>query len=322
MAAADTTERAHAERAPRKMFMPYDPAGTTRAEQPPAELAHLTGDALFKALTDFKTFTREAGRPPDVWYSRRAVAETGRSIGRFRVWMANYYKTVRGVDPTSIDDRIMVAPDGYDQRSPWWYETTYRKWAEQEGLMDRAGRMVPHVPSGRPEGSKDAVPRRRVAPKQARAAVILAACEALVAAGAPLAKAKAKVAASEGMSVKAVSRWMTAGRKLRADSIERMVRPLMTEAELERVAVSAYQLVKADGRRKHDEHTRAEVARRLKMDRALVDAAVDRHLGLPAAAPEPERPRNYEGEQLRAQMEAAILVDSIALGTAPLHPGT
>jgi hypothetical protein len=280
-AAAKTTPRQRRGKStpPRKMFMPYEPGAIT-VVQPPAELAHLDGDELFEALTDAEAFERATGHAPAKWYQPRFFAEIGRSEGRFKAWMSNYYAvTDRNVDPATIDDRIMEAPDGYDMRSPWWWETTARAWAIQEKLMTRGGVMVPHKPSGRPPGTPDSRPRTRTATMKAGALDVLRSYEELIAGGASIAQAKAKLAETQKLSEKQVARRLTAGREMRAAGV-REITPEMTPAERAEVMVLMVRLLMADGRRKHEGNARAEVATRLGVTREEVDAAID---GAPAA---------------------------------------
>lgn len=334
--AAATSEKPSTRRGrkPRRMFMPYDQA-VPAIVQPPAELAHITDeDELFEALTDAAAFERATGHAPAKWYTARFVAEIGRSTGRFKAWMSNHYAvTVHGVDPATIEDRIMVKPDAYDKRSPWWYETTARAWANAEGIMTRRGVFVPYKPTGRPAGRKDSVPRQRTATMKASALQFLSEAEKLTAGGAKSAEAKRTLAARYKISERAVSRRLTAGRAMRAAGV-REITTRMPAAEVAEIIVVTYRLLMADGRRTNTENAREDVAERLGVDRGLVDSALD---GAPAAvladtdnphvmprevAAPAEEPRNYEAERLRAEMEAAILVDNITRGTAPLHPQT
>jgi hypothetical protein len=313
------TGRARKPRKPRKMFMPYDPAAVAIV-QPPAELAHLTGDALFEALTNAGAYRRATGREPAKWYSARFRAEVGRSEGRFKVWMSNHYAVrEHGVDPATIDDRIMCRPDDYDKRSPWWYETTARAWAIAEGLMTRGGVMVPYKPTGRPKGRTDSVPRQRTATMLATALAVLGDFDKLTGNGSTAADAQRTLAARLGLTERQIKSRVTAGRAMRRAGVTEIT-PDTPPAEAARSIVNAYQLLMSDGRRSNAEHARAEVAERLGVERETVDTVLEQLLK-PAPAPA-EQPRNYEAEQLRAEMEAAIVVDSITRGTKPLHPGT
>lgn len=312
MAAATKTPVQRTKRRPRRMFMPYDPAGVAIV-QPPAELAHLADDedALFEALTDPAAFEAATGHAPAKWYTSRFYREIGRSEGRFKAWMSNHYAvTKHGADPSSIDDRIMVAPDDYDVRSPFWLETTARAWAIGEGLMTRRGVFVPYKPTGRPKGKTDSVPRQRTATMKASALSVLGEAEQLTAGGDKAAEVKRKLATRYGISERAVARRLTAGRTMRAAGV-REITTRMPSTEVDEIITVTYGLLMADGRRTSTENARDDVAERLGIDRARVDAALD--------APARLSP---EAEALRAEMEAAIVVDSITRGTAPLHPET
>jgi hypothetical protein len=277
------------QRKPRKMFMPYDPAGVAIV-QPPAELAHLTGDALFEALTNADKFREATGHEPAKWYSARFRAEVGRSEGRFKVWMSNHYAVrVHGTDPAGIEDRIMCPPDDYDKRSPWWYETTARAWAIEEGLMTRAGVMVPYKPTGRPKGRTDSVPRTRTATMQAAALPMLTEYEALTTGDQAIApgEAKRRLAERHGLTERQIKSRVTAGRAMRAAGV-REITPDTTPAEAAEIIAAAFRLIISDGRRTNVEHARAEVAERLGVERETVD----------------------------------VVLDSGAVETAPLHPQT
>lgn len=261
-------------RRPRKMFMPYDPAAVAIV-QPPAELAHLEGDELFEALTNADKYREVTGRDPEKWYTARFVAEIGRSTGRFKAWMSNFYAvSEHGADPATIDDRIMVKPDDYDKRSPWWYSTTANAWAIAEGLKTRAGVAVPYKPTGRPRGRTDSVPRQRTATMKASALAVLAEAEALTAGGATAAEAKKTLAGRHSLSERAVARRLTAGRAMRAAGI-REITPDMTDMEVGEIIVVTYRLMMADGRRSNTDNARNDVAERLGLDRERVDRAID-----------------------------------------------
>ena len=273
---------AAAETKPRRMFMPYDPDAAATPRPVPG-LDGLSDDEVFNILTDPKAFERHTGRPPETWYTARFAAESGRSHGRFKVWISNFYKVKKGADPATIEDRIMVKPDGYDVRSPWWLETTANRWLIQEKLKTRRGVRVAHKPSGKPKGRTDRVPRRRSAPMKAVALDVLDVYERLVAAGTSMADAKQKVAASNGLTVRKVARRLSAGRTMRAAGV-RKITPEMAPAQVRDTAVTLYRVLMADGRRKHEENARAAVAEQLGLDRATVDAAVDALERKPLAA--------------------------------------
>jgi hypothetical protein len=284
------------------MSMPYDPAAPIAVVQPPAHLAHLDGDDLYEALIADRT---------ERWYSARFRAEVGRSEGRFKAWMVNHYKVKKGADAAGIDDRIMVEPDGYEVRSPWWYAGTARKWAIEEGLMNRDGRLVPYRPSGRPRGATDSVQRTRTATMRAGALEVLAQAEELTAAeGLSAGEVKARLAERHGLTPKQIARRLETGRSMRAAGVRELTDDMSPDQRREVIA-TMFRLLMSDGRRKNEAAARAEVAERLGATAAEVDAALD--------AGEPARP-SREAELLRAEVEAAIVVDSIRRGTAPLHP--
>lgn len=257
------------------MFMPYDKDAPIVVVQPPTELAHLSGDELFEALTDPEKFQAATGHPPAEWDSARFRAEVGRSEGRFKVWMVKHYDvTVRKVDPGTIEDRIMVAPDRYEKRSPRWLETTARKWAIEEKIMRRDGILVPYKPTGKTVGAVDRKKRTRKAPMRAGALEVLAACEELTAAGKHLAAAKAELAERYNMTGRKIARRLTTGREMRAAGIRPLTEP-MPAAEAAEIIWTMYRLLMADGRRKHTDNARAEVADRLGCPRAEVDRVLD-----------------------------------------------
>jgi hypothetical protein len=320
-ATAETAPRQRARRGvprqPRPMSMPYDPQAPIAVVQPPAHLAHLTGAALYEALIADRT---------ERWYSARFRAEVGRSEGRFKAWMVNHYKVKNGTNPATIDDRVMVEPDGYEVRSPWWYAGTARKWAIEEGLMRRDGVLEPYRPSGRPRGATDSTPRTRTATMRAGALVVLDECEKLTAGGAmTLGAARAQLAARYGLTEKQIARRLTAGREMRAAGI----RPLTDDMHPDQrwgIIDAAFRLLMTDGRRKNATAALVEAATRVGATEDEVQAATrfgqthaDAGAAMPPVAPA-ETPRDYEAEDQRAQLEAAIVVDSIARGTAPLHP--
>lgn len=324
MAAATRTKtpRQRTTREPRKMFMPYEPA-TAAGPQPPTELAHITDeDELFEALTNAEAYERATGKKPAKWYRHRFIAETGRSEGRFKNWMSNHYAVhVHGADPATIEDRIMVKPDDYDKRSPWWLETTARAWAIAEGLMTRRGVTVPYKPTGRPAGRTDSVPRQRTATMKAAALEVLAEAEQLTKGGMTAGEVKTALARKHGISERAVKRRLTEARAMRRAGI-RPITDETTPAEAAEIIVATYRLLMADGRRNSDENARVDVAERLGIDLPVVEVAVNDYLEKLRQLAEPPQTRNFEAEALRSEMEAAIVVDSITRGTKPLHPGT
>lgn len=264
---------------PRPMFMPYDKSEGIEVVQPPAELAHLEGDDLYEALTDPERLEEVTGRPPAKWDSARFVAELGRSPGRFKAWMSHYYTTLKpGYKPGTINDRIMVAPDGYDRRSPYWLETTARWWAIEEGIMTRGGVLVPYKPTGRPKGKTDTVPRQRRRPITRGVPLeILAACEELTAGGATLAEARVALAERYGLTVRVIARRLTAGRKMRGAGVRAITDDMSTRERAEIIMVM-FRLLMADGRRKYAARALHEVAERLGVPleeaRAAADAAL------------------------------------------------
>lgn len=273
MAAATKTPRR--KRQPRQMFMPYA-KDAPAVVQPPAIVAEvLDEDEAFEILTNQARFREHTGREPEKWYTARFVAEIGRSTGRFKAWMSNHYAvTVHGVDPLTIEDRIMVPPTSYDKRSPWWDEVTARAWAIEEGLMTRRGVAVPYKPTGRPKGRTDSVPRQRTATMKAGALEVLAAAEVKYAAGATPAVAKRELAREYAISERRVARRLTAGRQMRAAGV-RPITPLMTLAEAGEIIVVTYRLLMADGRRKNTDKAREDVAERLGVTRETVDHVLD-----------------------------------------------
>lgn len=309
----DGTRRS--KREPRKMFMPYTP-GQPEIVQPPAALAHLAGDedALFEALTDPDKYFAATGEWPEKWYSARFVAEIDRSTGRFKAWMSNFYAvTEHGVDPASIEDRIMVKPDDYDKRSPWWYATTARAWAIAEGLMTRAGVAIPYKPAGRPKGRTDSAPRTRTATMKAGALEVLAAAEQLTADGATVAEAKKALAERYGISERRVARRLTAARAMRAAGI-RQITPAMTDREVGEIVVTTYRLLMADGRRSSTDNARADVAERLGLDRDIVDRAID---GAP-----PALLADTDNPHVMTRAEAREIVAALGAGDDPADQAT
>jgi hypothetical protein len=263
-------------RQPRQMFMPYDKDAVTIV-QPPAFLAEVTDDdEAFEILTDPVRYEAHTGAAPEQWDLARFRAEVGRSEGRVKVWQSNQYAVnVHGVDPSTIEDRILCKPDGYDKRSPYWLSTTARKWAIAEGIMTRRGVFIPYRPPGRPKGRTDSVPRQRRATMKATALEFLAAAEKLTAAGATAGEAKTTLAGEYGITERAVKRRLTEARAMRAAGV-RTIDPDMTPDEVGQMIAVTYRLIMADGRRSNTERAREDVAERLGVDLDVVERAVVR----------------------------------------------
>ncbi|GLY08315.1 hypothetical protein [Actinoplanes sp. NBRC 101535] len=239
--------------------------------QPPAKFAALLNrpDDLYRALTT----------DDEQWDSARFAAESGRSTGRFRVWVSDYYKwreaadraRRRGRTPPVPHDRAIVAPDGYFGRAPWWYAGRARQWMMRVGLMDRQGRSVRHKPVGRRKGVGDVAPRRRRRPPmQDQAVEILGQVEALIAQGASLEEAKAQVARDRALSVRQVARRVTAGRKLRDEDDPWDLTGLGGTALAAQVTALANTLM-ADGRRKNMSGAASTIAERTGLEVAEVE---------------------------------------------------
>ena len=242
--------------------------------QPPTKFAHLDGEALYEALTT----------DDEQWDAARAIAESGRSEGRFRAWMNNFYTWKRDVEaaiaagetPPQPDDRTMIAPDGYTGRSPWWTAGRMREWFIKVGIMDRRGVARKHKPSGRRPGVSDSSPRKkRPAVMRSVAAQILARAEGLMAGGATLKATKTALAAELGVSERAVSRRLTEGRKQRGDTSALFNLAGLDKAEQVQRITELRNMLMADGRRKHEDPARAEIAERTGWERAHVDDALD-----------------------------------------------
>ncbi|MFI7608835.1 hypothetical protein ACIBTV_27495 [Micromonospora sp. NPDC049366] len=131
-----------------------------RVEQPPrtitiggerVDVSHLTGDALYEAIT----------QDEEQWDYPRLSAETGRSITRLRKWVMNAYAVER--EPSKApDDKTFIAPEGRTGGiSPWWKGGKAREVLIQIGVMTREGVAIPHKPTGRTPGARDTAPRRR-----------------------------------------------------------------------------------------------------------------------------------------------------------------
>lgn len=272
MAAATKTKRQ-----PRGMFLPPHHDDLVIV-QPLPKIASLDDDDAFEVLTNPRRFRAYFGHEPARWYYPRVCREIDRTQGRFKSWMSHHYAVrVHGVDPATINDRIAPPPDGYDRRSPWWLETTFRAWAIEEGLMTRRGVAVPYRPSGRPKGKTDRVPRhRRTSPMKGTALDVLAAREELIAAGATAAEARRTLAEKYKISERAVSRRWTTGRELRAAGIREITED-MTSAQVAEIVTTTYRLLMADGRRRNLDNARADVAERLGIDRVEVDQILDAH---------------------------------------------
>jgi hypothetical protein len=272
----------------RKMFLPPKPPIVI--EQPPARLAHLSGDDLYEALI--------APDHTERWYTARAAAECARETETFRGWVSHRYKYEEAVAKAKAEaDRIggrpkpvrrpkakmTPKPDGYEVRSPWWWPHTMRRWFIQEELMDRhTGKAIPYKPAGRPPGTPNAVERKSQRPMQEQAAEVLAAFEKLRRDGSSVAEARAALANRYGKSEKQILRRVETARKLRAAATDLHVTADMSPTEIRERALKARELLVTDGRRsKNEDKIRDGVAVRLGVDRALVDHVLD---GTPAEA--------------------------------------
>lgn len=125
------------------------------------DVSHLTGDDLYEAI-----ITDE-----EHWDYPRLSAETGRSIGRLRVWVTNARNAARANKAPT--DTAFVEPKGefggVTGGSPWWYAGKAREvLIGMGGIMRRDGVAIPYKPVGRTEGAKDKGPRRSWAHAPAR----------------------------------------------------------------------------------------------------------------------------------------------------------
>lgn len=147
--------------------------------QPPAQFAHLSGDALHKALTS----------DPEQWDRHRLAAESGRSIHPVMMWVRHRYSVdawakKKAGDPgyqhdeiveVLEDDRTVPTPDGFHGNLPWWTAGHLRTWMMQVGLMRRDGTFIPHKPAGRRKGTADIGPRpKRPSLTRAQGPLVLA----------------------------------------------------------------------------------------------------------------------------------------------------
>jgi hypothetical protein len=116
--------------------------------QPPAHMAHLKGEALYRALTT----------DPEIWDTQRVALESGRQRAGVEKWIGFYHKWVAGERPH--DDRTIIKPTYYGG-TPTWKAGDIRAWLMRTGKMRRDGTFIPHKPTGRTPGARDIVPRPR-----------------------------------------------------------------------------------------------------------------------------------------------------------------
>lgn len=178
--------------------------------QPPEKYAHLTGDALYRALIS----------DPEPWDTARFAQECQRSIGRVRVWVSKRNAVDQG--RRAADDRTPPAPDMFSGRSPLWRAGTLRKWMIKVGLMRRDGVYIAHKPAGRARGATDVIPRqRRDAPMKTAAPTLLEEYKALTDTAGPgrarySSEAHESLAARHGLTVRQVERRLHAARLIAA----------------------------------------------------------------------------------------------------------
>lgn len=182
------------------------PTHVLGADGNPIPLAGLSDDALYEALTGDR----------EQWDSERCAAESGRHIGRFRVWVSNFYRTAD--DKRKVpDDRTFIKPVDYHGRSPWWYAGDVRQWFIQNGIMDRRGVFIPFKPTGRPKGAVDRLPRqRRRATMRDTAPDVLKQYDTLLARGMADSDAREQLATELGLSRRQVARRINTARQLAA----------------------------------------------------------------------------------------------------------
>lgn len=176
--------------------------------QPPAALAHLKGDALYRALIS----------DDEIWDAWRVAMESGRKKAAVDKWLGFFHKWEAGERPH--DDRTIIKPTYYGD-TPTWKAGEIRAWLMRTGKMRRDGTYIPHKPAGRPRGARDIVPRpRRGSELDEVAPQILARYrELLKAAPAPgqsltPSQCRQKVAQEYELSEKQVIRRMQRGRDL------------------------------------------------------------------------------------------------------------
>lgn len=271
---------AAATRQRRKMFVP--PAQPITVVQPPPQFAHLEGAELKAALLADRS---------EKWYSARCAAEAGRSLDTFRPWVSTRYTYDEAVKAARAEaeatgqpartvtrptKKMMAVPDGYDSRSPWWWPGTARRWMIQEKLMDDRGVFIPHKPTGRPAGKANTVQRQNARPMQQVAVAVLNQFEGLVAGGMSRQDARTWLARNRCESEKQIDRRLTAGRKLRAENDALRLTDGMPAGEAGDRIRQARALLATDRRRRgNEDRLRDAVARRLGIDRAVVDRALD-----------------------------------------------
>lgn len=208
------------------------PAGAAPVVQPPEKFAHLTGDELFWALIG----------DGEEWDSERFAAESGRSIGRFRVWSSernavDAWQRKQAGDPDYQDDditetyetdRTAPPPKRHIGQSPAWRAGAARAWMIQVGLMRRDGTFIPHKPGGRVAGQVD-IDVRAPRPSEVRdtGPAILAEFRALRAKKVPAPEARAQLAAKYEITDKAVMRRLEAGRTAELEALQTEYRELL-----------------------------------------------------------------------------------------------
>lgn len=263
----------------RSMFRP--PGELWVVTQPPTELAHLTGNDLFHELTTV---------PRERWKTSRAAAECGREPDTLRSWISYRYRYNAAVEaeaaaaeregrparpvPHPQGTKMTPTPDGYEGRSPWWWDCTMRTWMIQEGLMTRAGVKIPYRPTGRPPGALNRAQKTPTRWMEQDAPGILRMFEALQAAGHTTKQAYAEIAAQTGKSVRQVERRVVTGRALRRQETDLKVTKKMPAAEVDERVRRAFALLAGDGRRRNQARIRQAVAKQLGVTAAVVDRAL------------------------------------------------
>jgi len=190
--------------------------------QPPTKYAHLTGDALYRALI----------ADTEIWTADRVAAESRRAPRTVDTWLGNRVKFDAG--EREMDDYTIIAPT-YFSDVPTWVAGEVRAWMMRTGKMRRDGVAIPHKPTGRPRGVTEAQPRpARGSEMDVIAPEVLAAYRALVAgdqaAGVePMAPKAARAALAEryAISERKVIRRLQRGRDLESArrTVPRQSRP-------------------------------------------------------------------------------------------------
>lgn len=181
----------------------------------PEQFRHLTGDALYEALTT----------DDEIWDSARFAREAGRSVGRIWIWhsarrkLDAWERRDTDAEPAQITDRTAPRCLNPDGRSPVWRAGTLRRWMMQVGLMTREGAVIKYKPTGRPRGAVDIDPRaKKASPLRETAPQILAEYRTLRDQEVSQADAVARLAETWKVTGRQLMRRLEVGRTMEAEA--------------------------------------------------------------------------------------------------------